>query len=62
MSLAFTNKEVDKINDDEFSKLVHMGAQCTIIKAVHTCGTSEINDDKKTELLTQKDTMYLHYT
>ena len=51
MSLAFTNKEVDKINDDEFSKLVHMGAQCTIIKAVHTCDTSEINDDKKNELL-----------
>ena len=40
--MAFTNVEVDKVNDIEFHKLCQKGAPHTTIRAIHTTG---VNDD-----------------
>ena len=41
VSLAFTNVEVDKVNDIEFHKLCQKGAQHATIRAIHTTGAND---------------------
>ena len=48
VSLAFTNVEVDKVNEVEFHKLCQKGAQHTTIRARHTTGAN--NDDVTTDI------------